>query len=145
MNTTFYFQHDYNASNDFKILFLRQQLGMEGVGIFWYLIEQLAQSNGKLPLKIVPVLAMQMQVTEVKVNAVINNFNLFAIDGEFFSSNRLNQHLTERERVKLINSQKGKKSAQLRINHSSTAVEPQLNHGSTKERKGKDNIKNIDI
>ena len=36
---TFYFSHDYNAHNDVKILFMRQQLGMEGYGIYWFLIE----------------------------------------------------------------------------------------------------------
>jgi len=90
---SFYFSHDYNAANDYKILFLRQQLGMEGYGIFWYLVEQLAQSNGKLPLKIVPVLAMQMQVTEAKVNGVIYNFDLFVIHDEHFESERLTNHL----------------------------------------------------
>ena len=71
---SYYFSHDYNARNDFKCLFLRQQLGMEGYGIYWFLIESLAESGGLLPLKIVPVLAMQMQVTETKVTGVINSF-----------------------------------------------------------------------
>jgi len=48
---SFYFTHDYNAANDSKILFLRQQLGMEGYGIYWFIIEQLAQSGGYLPIK----------------------------------------------------------------------------------------------
>ena len=48
---TFYFSHDYNARNDTKILYMRQELGMEGYGIYWYLIEALADSGGILPLK----------------------------------------------------------------------------------------------
>lgn len=71
------------------MLFLRQSLGMEGVGIFWYIIERLAQSGGKLPLKIIPVLSMQMQVTEAKVQAVINNFELFNLEEDIFFSMRL--------------------------------------------------------
>lgn len=106
MNTTYYFSHDYNASEDHKILFLRQQLGMEGVGIFWYIIEKLANAKGKLPLKIIPVLAMQMQVTETKVQGVINNFDLFKIEGDKFCSNRLNIHLNQRE-SKSIGGKKG--------------------------------------
>lgn len=132
---TFYFPHDYNAANDVKCLFLRQQLGMEGYGIFWFLVEQLANSGGKLPLQIVPVLAMQMQVPEVKVTAVIKQFDLFEVDDEgLFFSNRLNSHLSEREHIRLINSEKGKLSALKRA----ASVQPQLNNGSTKERKGKE-------
>jgi len=133
---SYYFSHDYNARNDFKCLFLRQQLGMEGYGIYWFLIESLAESGGLLPLKIIPVLAMQMQVTETKVAGVINSFDLFEVtDNEFFSI-RLNQHLEKRNSISTINSEKGKKSAELRkLNNSSTAVQPQFNKGKEKKER----------
>ena len=104
---SFYFTHDYNAANDSKILFLRQQLGMEGYGIFWFIVEQLAQSGGFLPIKITPVLAMQMQVTEAKVRSVINDYELFDIVDENFYSQRLNKHLQIRKQL----SESGKKGA----------------------------------
>lgn len=91
MNKSLYFSHDYTASDDVKILFLRQSLGMEGVGIFWYIIERLAQAGGTLPLKIIPVLSMQMQVTETKVQGVVHNFDLFEIVEDGFYSRRLNE------------------------------------------------------
>lgn len=89
MNKSLYFSHDYTASDDVKILFLRQSLGMEGVGIFWYIIERMAQAGGRLPLKIIPVLSMQMQVTETKVQGVVNNFDLFEVQDPDFFSRRL--------------------------------------------------------
>ena len=89
MNKSLYFSHDYTASDDVKILFLRQSLGMEGVGIFWYIIERMAQAGGRLPLKIIPILSMQMQVTETKVQGVVNNFELFEIEEHDFFSRRL--------------------------------------------------------
>ncbi len=92
MNKSFYFQHDYNAANDHKILFLRQQLGIEGYGIYFYILEQLAQANGRLPLKILPVLAMQAQTTADKVAAVIKNYDLFILtENEFFSARLMQQ------------------------------------------------------
>jgi cellulose biosynthesis protein BcsQ len=97
MNKSLYFSHDYTASDDVKMLFLRQSLGMEGVGIFWYMIERLAQSGGKLPTKIIPVLAMQMQIDIKKVNEVLNNFELFEIIDDVFSSNRLNETILLRK------------------------------------------------
>ena len=134
-DNAYYFSHDYNAHNDVKILFMRQQLGMEGYGIYWYLIENLADAGGYLPMKIIPVLAMQMHTTEVKVSAVIKEFDLFNVcDNQFFSI-RLNKHLEIRNHIKKINSEKGKKSAEKR---KSTSVQPQLNNGSTKESKGKE-------
>jgi len=97
MNKSLYFSHDYTASDDVKMLFLRQSLGMEGIGIFWYIVERMAQAGGLLPLKIIPVLSMQMQVTETKVQGVINNFDLFVIDQEHFFSRRLNESLNLRK------------------------------------------------
>jgi len=114
---------------------MRQQLGMEGYGIYWFLIEHLADAGGTLPLKIIPVLAMQMHSQEVKVRAVISEFELFQIvDDEFFSI-RLNKSLEKMNELKSANSIKGKLSAEKR---NSTAVEPQLNRSLTKERKGKE-------
>jgi hypothetical protein len=116
-----YFSHDYTASEDVKMLFLRQNLGMEGIGIFWYVVERLAQSGGKLPLKIIPVLAMQMQVTEVKVDAVIKKFDLFQIEDVEFFSNRLNQSLNLRKSL----SDAGKEGAAKRW--SKEKEQPKLN------------------
>ena len=104
---SYYFSHDYNASNDTKILFLRHQLGMEGYGIYWYLIERLAEAGGKMPLDLIPILSMQMQSTDVKVKGVITQFDLFKIvEGEFYSE-RLQDHLGLREKL----SQSGKNGA----------------------------------
>lgn len=107
MQKSFYFQHDYNAASDAKILFLRQQLGMEGYGIYWFILEQLAQAGGYLPLKIIPVLAMQSQTQETKVKAVIEGYDLFRVIHEQFFSLRLNEHLEIRRHL----SKKGKEGA----------------------------------
>jgi len=137
---TYYFSHDYNSRNDTKILFLRMQLGMEGYGIYWYLIESLAESGGTLPLQLIPVLAMQMHTTEAKVNAVVNVFGLFEITDEQFFSLRLNDHLEKVNQIKLSASQRGKLSAekrkstkiQLPVEH---AVEQPVEQRKEKERK----------
>ena len=65
----YYFSHDANSQDDPKCMLLIDQLGMEGYGIFWALIEALANAGGRLPIAITPVLAMQIQVTEIKVRA----------------------------------------------------------------------------
>lgn len=130
---TYYFSHDYNAHNDIKILFLRQQLGMEGYGIFWFLVESLADSGGILPMKLIPVLAMQMQVTEAKVNGVITGYDLFKFTEENFYSERLITHLQMRKTL----SENGKKGAVTRWNNGGAISHPN-GTPNAKERKGKE-------
>jgi hypothetical protein len=138
---TFYFPHDYNAVTDVKILFMRQQLGMEGYGIYWFLIESLANAGGRLPMKIIPVLAMQIQVTEVKVKAVIESFELFEVVENQFFSVRLNEHL----QVRNLFSESGKRGALARWNKVENdgvanrgAISVAIEEGNAKERKGKE-------
>lgn len=139
-SSTYYFSHDYNAANDTKILFLRHQLGMEGYGIYWYLIEQLANAGGKLPLDLVPVLAMQMHCTDVKVNGVLLNFDLFTIESGEFWSHRLQEHLELRLKL----SQSGKAGANNRWKNGG-AIGEAIGEGNAKERKGKEIKRNINL
>lgn len=132
-STSYYFSHDYNAANDTKVLFLRHQLGMEGYGIYWFLIEQLANAGGKLPLELIPVLSMQMQSTDIKVKGVILNFDLFKIvEGEFYSE-RLTNHLELRNKL----SESGKTGAANRWGNRE-ANRVAIGEGNAKERKGKE-------
>ena len=48
MKTSFYFDHDYNARNDQKILELRSEYGWAGYGIYFAIIEVLCESNGEI-------------------------------------------------------------------------------------------------
>ncbi|MFZ4103755.1 MAG: Lin1244/Lin1753 domain-containing protein [Sediminibacterium sp.] len=139
-SSTYYFSHDYNAANDTKILFLRHQLGMEGYGIYWYLIEQLANAGGKLPLELIPVLAMQMHCTDVKVNGVLMNFDLFTIESGEFWSHRLQEHLELRLKL----SQSGKSGANNRWKNGG-AIGGAIGEGNAKERKGKEIKGNINL
>jgi hypothetical protein len=139
-SSTYYFSHDYNAANDTKILFLRHQLGMEGYGIYWYLIEQLANAGGKLPLELIPVLAMQMHCTDVKVNGVLMNFDLFTIESGEFWSHRLQEHLELRLKL----SQSGKAGANNRWKNGG-AIGGAIGEGNAKERKEKEIKVNINL
>jgi len=126
----FYFSHDYNAHNDTKILYMRQELGMEGYGIYWFLVESLADSGGILPLKIVPVLAKQMDVSNAKVETIINQYDLFQLIDNQFYSERLLHHLELRNAL----SEAGKLGAKARweIHKNGGAI------GGLMQRKGKE-------
>lgn len=137
-NKSYYFSHDYNAANDTKVLFLRHQLGMEGYGIYWFLIEKLAEAGGKMPLELIPILSMQMQTTDIKVKGVIMQFDLFSInEGEFWSE-RLNDHLGLRAKL----SQSGKNGAISRWKNGE-ANRVAIGEGNAKKRKEKEIKENI--
>jgi len=132
-NKSYYFSHDYNAANDTKVLFLRHQLGMEGYGIYWFIIERLADAGGKLPIELIPVLAMQMQSTDIKVKGVIMQFDLFSInEGEFWSE-RLNEHLG----LRALLSESGKNGAINRWKNGE-ANGGAIGEGNAKKRKEKE-------
>ena len=57
-NNAYYFSHDSNAKDDPKCMLLIDQLGLEGYGIFWILIEVLReQPEYRYPIDLVPILA----------------------------------------------------------------------------------------
>ena len=55
---TYWFRHDSNAKDDFKCMLLIEQLGCEGYGIFWILLETLReQKDYKYPFSMLTALA----------------------------------------------------------------------------------------
>lgn len=103
MVKSIYFAHDANAQDDPKCLFLIDQLGMEGYGIYWALIEKLRnESDSKLPMSIVPFFAKRWGTSKEKVETVIKNYNLFQLEEDHFFSVSLIRRIGElSERGKL--------------------------------------------
>jgi len=72
-----WFRHDANAGMDARILRLRSKHGLEGVGMYWLLIEALYQNEGYLPQDVIESLfngvanAKQMLDTCLSVGLVL--------------------------------------------------------------------------
>jgi hypothetical protein len=104
----YYFSHDSNAQDDPKCMMLIDDLGMEGYGIFWALIEKLrAEKDYTLPLSICGRFARRWATSEAKIQTVVTNYGLFEIDGGLFFSLRLKRSMDEK-------SQKARLSAEAR-------------------------------
>lgn len=103
---TFWFRHDFDAADDDKTMLLIEQLGLEGYGIYWVLIEKLRGREGyKMPFSVIPSLARRYMTSPEKMKTVITQFNLFQYDEEgFFYSMSLI------ERMNALNSLKEKRS-----------------------------------
>lgn len=146
----YYFSHDSNAKDDFKCMLLIEELGLEGYGIFWVLVETLReQENFKYPLKLLSSLARKYNTTVAKMEVVVKNYNLFIIQEDtFFFSKSLNTRMelmnNKRKQARLAGIKSGEarrnKKNERMLNGSSTNVE-QLKE--SKVNKIKENISTL--
>ncbi|MDP4128473.1 MAG: DUF4373 domain-containing protein [Bacillota bacterium] len=129
----YYFSHDSNAKDDPKCVMLIEQLGLEGYGIYWVLIEMLRdQPEYKYPLSLIPAIARRYNTTSEKMRTVIGNYGLFTVDENDFFSLSLIKRMEHYEYKREIARAAGKKSAKVRaLNSGSTDVQPTFNDGST--------------
>ena len=103
----YWFRHDSNAKDDPKCVLLIDQLGLEGYGIYWVLVEILReQPEYTYPLALIPSLARRYNTTAEKMKAVVCGYGLFEIrdDKIFFSESLL-------RRMEEYNSLKAKRKA----------------------------------
>ena len=109
MKETFYFPHDYNAMQDEKIKMLIRKHGMEGYGIFWGIVEMLYNNANALRTDYEGI-AYDMRTNSDKIESIINDFELFVVDGDLFGSESIERRLNERKEK----SRKAKESANYR-------------------------------
>jgi len=137
----FYFPHFCNARHDRKIRRLRKELGTEGYGIYFMLLETLREQQDLMyPLEDLDLLAEEFNVSEAKVKVAICNYGLFEIDEEqkFFSPKMfvyLEPYFKMKEQRKIAGQKSADKRKGIEI---STTVQQPFNDRSTKERKGKE-------
>lgn len=133
VKNAYYFPHDSNAKDDPKCVLLIEQLGLEGYGIYWILIETLRdQPDYRYPLVLIPALARKYNTTTEKVKTVINGYGLFTVDNDNFFSESLIRRMEPFDHKREMARIAGKRSAQVRLlNIGSTSVEQPLNDGST--------------
>ena len=99
MKETFYFAHDYNARNDPKLQNVLFDLGVEGIGVFWCIIEQLYEQGGKLPLHYCKSIAFALHVDFKCVERLVNDYGLFKNDGENIWSESVLKRLDKRKDI----------------------------------------------
>ena len=92
---TFYFSHDYNARSDYKIKRLLQRQGACGYGVYWILVENLYNNDNSLPIDY-EVLQHDLQADAEVIRSVLNDFDLFQIKDNYFSSRTITERLNKR-------------------------------------------------
>ena len=129
---TFYFSHDYNARNDEKIKRLIRKHGMIGYGIFWSIVEDLYNNANALRTDYDGI-AYDLRSDSDVVASVVNDFDLFIFNGDFFGSNSVQKRLDQRNNK----SESARKSASYRWDNAN-ALQTQSEGNAKKERKGKE-------
>lgn len=137
---TYYFPHDYNARTDPKLVKVMSKLGMQGIGVYWCLVEMLYEQGGQLKVSDVDTYAYALR-TDIKViKEILTKYELFTLTGEFYVSPSAVRRLDHRNDIREKNSKNAKKrwekanGIQPQSDGNATALQPESRKG--KERKG---------
>lgn len=145
----FYFSHDYNARSDDKILELRANYGAEGYGIYWMIVETMAENAAcKLDINLIAGLSLSYGISKDKLIKIINfciSIHLFIEDNNFIFSKRLNAHKDFRHGK----SEDGKKGAQkkwetVREKKAEFRVMAEFFHNTCVRCEGASNLANVE-
>lgn len=139
MADSFYFQHDYDAGFDSKIMKLRAKFGAEGYGAYWLMIEQLARSDGYADEDVLGMVSGTPNGGAIARLCI--ELGLFIETDRGIESKRMNEHLMYRAKL----SKAGKKGALKRHGNTEDSSPPNSHpsiHPSAKERKGKERKEN---
>ncbi|OJV89791.1 MAG: hypothetical protein BGO34_01560 [Bacteroidia bacterium 44-10] len=136
MKDAYYFPHDSNAKDDPKCVLLIEQLGCEGYGIYWILIEILRDQPGyRYPVALLPALARRYNTSVEKVNTVVSKYELFTVeDNSVFLSESLIRRMLPLEEKRRKKSEAGKKGniTRWRLNENSNSS--QCDRNATTQR-----------
>lgn len=107
---TFWFSHDHNSRSDRKMLNLRMKHGMEGVGVYWCIVEMLYEENGYISHGDYERIAFELQTNIERITSVINDFDLFDKNSDNFWSNSAINRL----KIRKNKSESAKESVRIR-------------------------------
>lgn len=129
---TYFFDHDYNARNDERILQLRAEHGAEAYGVYWMLLESMAEaSNGEINRGAIGGLSLGYGVPKERLSAIIDYCLAIGLfnksQGEAIFSERMMSHRARIESMR----EGGRRGAMKRWSTSQKNSPP-----NTKERKG---------
>lgn len=143
---SFYFKHDYGARNDKKMVNLLKKEGLEGVGIYWCVVEMLYEEGGTLMLDDCEGIAFALRSHASRIKKVVCSYELFRNDGTKFWSESVNKRLQDREMI----ADRNRKNAQIgweKKKHDATGMRPSTlikgEERKEKEIKGEERIRNI--
>ncbi len=110
---TQFFSHDFNSRNNYKLLELRAEYGWEGYGLFWAILESIAENDKPLPLDRIGALSVALGVSK----EFLASYFKFCIDLGIFiekEASITSESLEQRLEYKREKTRKAKASAEAR-------------------------------
>jgi hypothetical protein len=92
-----YFSHDYGARNDPKLIKLQIEMGQEGKGIYWDLIEIMYEQNGILKFSEIDCYSFSLKTDTDKIKRILCDFNLFTTTCDVIENESVKRRLQQRE------------------------------------------------
>lgn len=99
-----YFSHDYKARSDPKLIRLMMRYELKGLGAYWCVVEMLYENGGYLIRSEYERIAYELRADKDFIRALIEDFQLFEFEGEYFFSpsvlRRLKKRLDKSEKAR---------------------------------------------
>lgn len=145
MKSAYYFDHDYNARNDQKILELRAEHGWAGYGIYFAILESLCESGGYIKRQALAGLSLGLSMDKKSLSDFIEfciSVNLLDENENGIFSKRIHQHLEYRIKLSDAGKRGGRGNKAVTENDKAT-LKPPFSHPKAtpearKERKEKE-------
>ena len=134
---TYYFTHDYNARADRKLVNVIMKHGMQGIGVYWCLVEMLYEEGGYMPTEYDRI-SFELRTDTKVIQSIILDFELFKTDADKFWSDSVLDRLQER----CDKSEKARESINKRWKkhrEDTNVIRTNEDRNTKKESKGKEN------
>lgn len=139
----YYFPHFSNARTDRKLLRIRKELGIEGYGIYFMVLEVLReQTDFKFPLEDIDLLSDEFGTSEAKVRTVVCNYKLFDVDKKemFFSPKQilyLKPYIEKSKRAREAANKRWSANKQIECKSNANALPQQSKSNASKVKNSK--------
>jgi len=115
MKEIIYFSHDVDAHDDPKCVLLTAELGLEGYGAYWLLLEMLyTQEEGKMLIRTAKALAKRYGTSEEVFDRLLGDYDLFEVEGDEFYSPSMVRRKNEIRQKREQFAEWGRQSGQVR-------------------------------
>lgn len=131
MKTTKYFPHDADYLDDPRIIKLIERYKMAGYGILFSLYEMLLKHEDyRFHHSEIRMHCRRINVKTVLVKSVLNDFDLFSFDGEYYSSDDFSQKMKnydDKKRKNILKKEVEEKANLLKLNQQKSEYDALLN------------------
>ena len=95
-----YINHKISNRSEYVFRKLIERKGAAAYGVYWYILEELYESGGKMLFEEIEPISKALCVRKDFVASVIKSFSLFQYDSESFWSDEVIEQIEKRQKIK---------------------------------------------